>query len=94
MIKKKSLSAKIFITSVGVIVLLSIMNKGIFAANVTLPTHSFEGNSEKISLELPGHLDFYPHPCGLNLDKHKILLLASHRKKEPPPEPSRQIDNH
>ena len=54
MIKKKSLSAKIFITSVGVIVLLSIMNKGIFAANLTLPTHSFVGNSEKISLELPG----------------------------------------
>jgi len=65
MIKKQSLFAGIFMMSAGVIVLLSVSTKGIFAANVTLPTHSFEGSTERISLELskvpsePVYLEVY-----------------------------------
>ncbi len=65
MIKKQSLFAGIFMMSAGVIVLLSVSTKGIFAANVTLPTHSFEGSIERISLKLsevpsePVYLEVY-----------------------------------
>lgn len=65
MINKRLLSAGILAIFVWVIASVLILSDGIFVANAALPTHSFEGSAEKISLELseavaePVYLDVY-----------------------------------